>query len=522
MNRYFLFFILTFILSACKDKEEKKDVIVAVTGISIEPTNIEIQAGKNGLLTATITPENAGNKNIIWLSRDESIATIVDGLITAVSEGNTTITATTVDGAYAAESLVSVIEADDPIEPVYKYTYSFLGEDVMPIATWVCPDKKFITAEHTKNLAESGINSMYGHFHFIPLSDHLDEIHKSLDLFEANKMVYLVYDETPIENASYYDDIKSHPAFGGVKICDEPGTAMYDNLQALKKQFDPIFPGKLFYINMLSDASQSTLVNGAVGGNVVDESVDYEKYINLYLEKIRPEVLSYDYYPMSGVFPRISSRYFKQMSYIAEKANQANIPFWVFIQACSWQDNVRICTLPEILWQVNTALCYGCKGIQYFSYWTYFDQRTNDQVGAMISRTGEKQPMYFHVQTANKQVNAISKVLINSVFKGIIKKGFLPYNIQDGDLPTKDLITEYKVLASVSGDPSLVGCFNHLGKPAYYVVNNSVIKNDASIKLTFKRGIDFDVTIDGVTESKSGGNITLTLSAGNAALITVK
>ncbi len=48
-------------------------------------------------------------------------------------------------------------------------------------------------------------------------------------------------------------------------------------------------------------------------------------------------------------------------------AQEANIPFWTFVQTCSFNSGRRIPTEADILWQVNTALAYGAKGIQYFT-----------------------------------------------------------------------------------------------------------------------------------------------------------
>ncbi|MBP3624605.1 MAG: Ig-like domain-containing protein, partial [Peptococcaceae bacterium] len=45
-------------------------------------------------LTATVLPENATNKTVTWTSSDETVATVADGVVTALKAGNVTITAT--------------------------------------------------------------------------------------------------------------------------------------------------------------------------------------------------------------------------------------------------------------------------------------------------------------------------------------------------------------------------------------------------------------------------------------------
>ncbi|MCL2634172.1 MAG: Ig-like domain-containing protein [Oscillospiraceae bacterium] len=79
------------------------------TGVSLNETNIEITKGSTGSLIATVNPYNAAEKRVIWSSDDESVATVNNrGVITALEYGTTIITATTVDGGYTANCVVTV------------------------------------------------------------------------------------------------------------------------------------------------------------------------------------------------------------------------------------------------------------------------------------------------------------------------------------------------------------------------------------------------------------------------------
>lgn len=59
-------------------------------------------------LTATVGPSNTNNKAIIWTSSNPNVATVNDGLITAVGVGTAIITATTSDGNKSASCSVTV------------------------------------------------------------------------------------------------------------------------------------------------------------------------------------------------------------------------------------------------------------------------------------------------------------------------------------------------------------------------------------------------------------------------------
>jgi uncharacterized protein (TIGR02145 family) len=74
----------------------KKDD-VPVTGISFEKTTETLQVGQTLTLTPIIAPTNATNKNVTWESDALTVATVFDGVVTAVSPGVAIITAFSVE-----------------------------------------------------------------------------------------------------------------------------------------------------------------------------------------------------------------------------------------------------------------------------------------------------------------------------------------------------------------------------------------------------------------------------------------
>lgn len=68
---------------------------VPVESVSLDNTNLDLREGETAQLTATVLPDNASNKNVTWESSNKSVATVdANGLVTAVSAGTATITAT--------------------------------------------------------------------------------------------------------------------------------------------------------------------------------------------------------------------------------------------------------------------------------------------------------------------------------------------------------------------------------------------------------------------------------------------
>ena len=84
----------------------KKDT--TVTGIEL-PDKLTLNFNESFILTGTIIPHNATNKNIIWSTSDKNVATVDEnGKVTAVGKGTAVITATTEDGGFTAECEVTV------------------------------------------------------------------------------------------------------------------------------------------------------------------------------------------------------------------------------------------------------------------------------------------------------------------------------------------------------------------------------------------------------------------------------
>lgn len=93
---------------------------IPVTAVSLDKTTLSFDAiGKSEKLTATVEPDDATNKNVTWSSSNPSVATVDNGVVTAVGEGTAVITVTTEDGGKTATCTVTVrIETTIPVEGV--------------------------------------------------------------------------------------------------------------------------------------------------------------------------------------------------------------------------------------------------------------------------------------------------------------------------------------------------------------------------------------------------------------------
>lgn len=85
------------------------EVETSVTNITLNSNEINLNPGGTFKLDATVNPSNASNKNIKWISANESIATVdQSGNVTADVAGTTYISAVSADGKVVATCTVNV------------------------------------------------------------------------------------------------------------------------------------------------------------------------------------------------------------------------------------------------------------------------------------------------------------------------------------------------------------------------------------------------------------------------------
>lgn len=81
------------------------EVYVPVSEISLDQESALIEVGESLTLTALLQPEGV-DAEILWTSSDESVASVEDGVVTALASGEITITASVNGGALTAECQV--------------------------------------------------------------------------------------------------------------------------------------------------------------------------------------------------------------------------------------------------------------------------------------------------------------------------------------------------------------------------------------------------------------------------------
>jgi len=327
----------------------------------------------------------------------------------------------------------------------------------------------------------------------------------------------------------------------GIHGFDEPFTKQLDNLGVLTNKFYSLCQKKNYNYDIYMNLNGYWANENNFWG--YSDSLEYDEYLKLAFEQVKPRMLSVTQYPYVQPNTKeetITALMYDRLSKYRDYANHYKVPFWRMLQAGGqWNDNQEWIpstdpypTEGELLFDVNMALTYGAKAIQYFPlvepfYFSYKEGYTYDFTdrNGLIGADGNLTRWYFYAKRANEQIKAIDHILMHSNNEQIIVHGNNAIsNIIDKGQPGNDIYKDggYKQLTSIKGDDCVVGCFNYKGATALYVTNYNR-QNKANVSLKFdKKNYLYEVIQRANSIKVIGEEIPLTLDPGEGALIVLE
>lgn len=401
----------------------------------------------------------------------------------------------------------------------------------MPIGAWVAPivgnfnntnNPDFINIKQYQQLANSKINTIYALYE--NAESYLPKVLEALDYANQFNIGYLVRDSRIMlakSKTELLDIIKPYyqkPSFVGVLAIDEPGIIHFPLLGKIHQWFKELCPNDVFYINLLPTyATKVQLINGAAGGEVILDNVNYELYISEYIKQVKPEFISYDFYALEGPFPSLKDGYFEQLSIIRKYALSNSIPYWNFVQCCSFNSHTRIPNKIELNWQVNTSLSYGVKGIQYFTYFLPLEIEAENFKGSIIDSKGKPTKIYDDIIVINDFIEKIDEYIMPSIHLGIMPSDDIQSLFAKNDLFNPTIINKF------TGVNGLIGCFKKSKDLILLLVNNSIeLKEPTTYNLEFNNVYEFKVITQSCNNVYKTNKLTLSVASGDAILICLK
>lgn len=141
---------------SAKEEVLEADIIITPAAIPVEKIELSeyaltLEEGGEALLSAVVVPENATDREIVWMSSNETVATVKDGTVTAVTAGSCTVTASA-----GGESASCSVIVERKIDETPDVIASGIVDEEYGQITWVIDANGKLTVEGTGDYAASG------------------------------------------------------------------------------------------------------------------------------------------------------------------------------------------------------------------------------------------------------------------------------------------------------------------------------------------------------------------------------
>lgn len=280
-------------------------------------------------------------------------------------------------------------------------------------------------------------------------------------------------------------------SYAGLHVFDEPGVDKLPDLGVLLDIIRTVDPDNLPYVNHLP-------------------GFDYEAAV----EHLDPEVLSFDRYPIleSGE----DGGFFANWAAVRAAALPQDIPTWAYIQSVGYTAHA-VPDKDDLYWQINVALAYGCKGIQYFTYWTPDPARGENFHEALIQPDGRKTPLYAASAEVNndylapigRQLLPLTSTAVQAANLTQVPDGLAAFEPDDE-------------IAATSGDGLVLGRFDGPDDARYVLVVNHSRHEQAHAALTWGSAVTGVATYDPKKDrwaDQRPGDLAVRLKPGRATLV---
>lgn len=393
-----------------------------------------------------------------------------------------------------------------------------------------------ITDDVFKKLADCGLNYMTD-FKNAVNGAYYEEVLALADKYGIS--MYIPYKEimnldsvntvnvaTAEEMATALAPLLQYKRFAGLYGRDEPSANLYPYIKQAVSNYKEAMTtlGESatavgVYLNLFPQVSGTTLSGDP------NSPITYEQYLNGFFD-CDPFCVMFDMYPIVGLENTVSGNWLNYLGMMNNKSKEQGLAWQGYAQTGGNFADVpgahRVANKNELFYDVNTMLAFGAKGISYFPACfptSYVMDTPEDEINdnSLINKYGSTTPRYYYAQEINANIKVMSPYLMNSAHMGVILNG-------DGvcAYSGSDKLNAFRQLKGVSGDPSLIGCFDYKGGTALLVVNNTLDVHRGEIKLSFDDNYEYTVIQRGTDNNVIAETFTLTLEAGECALVVVK
>jgi hypothetical protein len=362
-----------------------------------------------------------------------------------------------------------------------------LGLNKYPISFWNLSN----IAEHGEHMNEAEVKSWADAGFTVPHSptfdpkDEKQKAHMAKLLKWADKygMKMIVVDPRGYARKGnmqeYADGIRAaakdwgkYKATFGFHVGDEPDAAMKDTFFECYKIQKEIAPNLHPYANLLPHFPG---IEERAGTDT------WPNYLDEYIRKAKPDMLSYDCYTQMNPGEDGVNIYYRNLKFDREAAVRNGVPFWNTILSVGHLF-YRCPNQNEIRWQFNTSVAAGANGI---SWWFYYMLAPNANYrNSPVDELWDKTPTYYDIRRVQQDFHKH----YGDLFTRIVSTRVTFYGKVYGDgaeFTPNDMILK---VDSTKKTPLLIGEFTDLEGRRYVMFVNNSMTDDDIFNVIFPKG----------------------------------
>lgn len=248
-----------------------------------------------------------------------------------------------------------------------------------------------------------------------------------------------------------YERIGKHPAVNGYSLRDEPNVNYFENLNKIKNIIRELDAEHECYINLYPNYANEQQMGVPT----------YEEYAEEFAKQLSPDWIGYDHYAIyNDNAAMVPDRYWNNMNIIRNVAQKYGLNFR-FILLSVGHFNYRVPTKADLNFQAFSAIAYGAKCIEYFTYATPCIGNYHD---APLDYFGEKTQTWYNAAYVNKKIQVYAPILNRLISTKVYHFSATGKVLEGMEAPEDSLLTVNPARET------LVGEFKHADTGEQYIM----------------------------------------------------
>ena len=269
-----------------------------------------------------------------------------------------------------------------------------------PILAWFSiADDSAVTHQRYLEMQEAGFNISFSHFGRAKL------VAKALEACKGTGVKQMIMcSELTDQTVATVNQFKNDSMVAGWFLRDEPVAKDFPQLLDYRDRIYQADTNHLTYLNLFPDLLDPEDLG----------CKDYEDYVERFVNEVNLPQISFDQYPViqDDKLVHLRPRYYENLEIARRVALKMHRPFWAFVLSTAHYD-YPIPTKNQMRLQAFSDLAYGAQCIQYFTYWTPIDPKT-DYNNAPINKDGKRTNTYYLCKALNHEIQSQAWVFLGA------------------------------------------------------------------------------------------------------------